>query len=172
MRIHKCFFCSSPMYPGHGITFVRNDCKIFRFCKSKCHNNFKLRRNPRRTRWTKAFRWSRKKELTNDNVLHFEKKRNIPIKYDRERMAKTIKAINRINQIKIARNNRYYDQRMKDNDRIKKAQALRLIRKNLHLVVAPVAVKSKYGNTGFKAWRRAAVKHLHAKQKKGKLCLD
>ena len=87
-------------------------------------------------------------------------------------MAKTIKAINRINQIKIARNNRYYNQRMKNNDRIKKAQALRLIRKNLHLVVAPVAVKSKYKNTGFKAWRRAAIKHLHSKQRKGKLCLD
>lgn len=171
MRIHKCYFCSSPIYPGHGITFVRNDCKIFRFCKSKCHNNFKLRRNPRRTRWTKAFRWSRKKELTNDNVLHFEKKRNIPMKYDREKMAKTIKAINRINQIKIARSNRYYDERMKDNNRIKKAQALRLIRKNLHLVVAPVAIKTK-GPKTFKKWRRAAVRHLHKKQKQGKLCLD
>ena len=61
---------------------------------------------------------------------------------------------------------------MKDNDRIKKAQALRLIRKNLHLVVAPVAVKSKYGNTGFKAWRRAAVKNIHRLRRKGKLCLD
>ena len=93
MRVEHCYFCSAPSYPGRGIVFVRNDSKVFRFCKSKCHKNFKMKRNPRKVRWTKAFRKAAGKEMTVDATLEFEKRRNVPVRYDRDLVTATLGAM-------------------------------------------------------------------------------
>ena len=106
MRVEHCYFCSAPSYPGRGIVFVRNDSKVFRFCKSKCHKNFKMKRNPRKVRWTKAFRKAAGKEMTVDSTLEFEKRRNVPVRYDRDLVTATLGAMQRIQEIKARRERR------------------------------------------------------------------
>jgi len=112
MRIEKCYFCSTNVYPGHGSAFVRNDAKVFRFCTSKCHKNFKMKRNPRKVKWTKAFRKAAGKEMTIDSTIEFEKRRNIPVRYDRDLIATTVKAMKRVGEIRARRERAFFKHRM------------------------------------------------------------
>ncbi|KAL3866397.1 hypothetical protein ACJMK2_043698 [Sinanodonta woodiana] len=143
MRLEKCYFCSSTIYPGHGIQFVRNDCKIFRFCRSKCHKAFKKKKNPRKTRWTKAFRKAAGKDLTVDPSLEFEKRRNVPVKYNRVLWKKTVEAIKRIEEIKIKRQNQFIKNRLKKGKQLRKEADIRDVEKNIHLIKSPAARAKK-----------------------------
>lgn len=102
-RIESCSFCSKPVYPGKGLCYVRNDCRVFRFCSSKCHKNYRMKRNPRKVRWTKMSRMARGKELVADPTYDFERRRNRAVKYDRELWEKTVNAMDRILEIRNAR---------------------------------------------------------------------
>ncbi|ODN02526.1 putative ribosome biogenesis protein RLP24 [Orchesella cincta] len=135
MRIEKCYFCSSNVYPGHGIQFVRNDSKIFRFCRSKCHNAFKKKKNPR----SKAFRKAAGKELAVDPSFEFEKRRNVPIKYDRDLWQKTVTAIKEVEEIKQKRSAQFIMQRMKKAKSIEKAKDTIEVQRNLSLIRSPAA---------------------------------
>ena len=66
------------------MTWLFTDFQMFRFCRSKCHKAFQKKRNPRKTKWTKAFRKAAGKELTVDSAFEFEKRRNAPVKYNKE----------------------------------------------------------------------------------------
>ncbi|XP_786936.1 probable ribosome biogenesis protein RLP24 [Strongylocentrotus purpuratus] len=139
MRVEKCYFCSSPIYPGHGIHFVRNDSKIFRFCRGKCHKAFKKKKNPRKVRWTKAFRKGAGKELAVDNSFEFEKRRNIPVKYERELWQKTITAMARVDEIKQRREGQHIINRLKKGKELRKQRDILEVKKSIHLIKSPAA---------------------------------
>jgi large subunit ribosomal protein L24e len=70
-----------------------------------------MKRNPRKVKWTKAFRRAAGKEMTVDATLEFEKRRNIPVRYDRDLMATTLKAIKRVQEIKSKRERVHFKNR-------------------------------------------------------------
>ena len=163
MRIETCYVCSAPSYPGRGITFVRNDakarasptasarptrktlltfgapyCQVFRFCRSKCHKAFKAKLNPRKLRWTKAFRKSAGKEMSVDTTFDFERLRHRPVRYDRELMKKTVRTMERVQAIKEKREERFWAKRMAPNKEVQKARDLAEVEQGLDLIISPL----------------------------------
>lgn len=125
------------------MVFVRNDSKQFRFCRSKCIRNFHKKRNPRKVAWTKAYRKTRGKEMAVDATFEFEKRRNRPVKYDRELMGQTLQAMQKVGEIQTARQERYFASRMKDAAVEKKKQARVEIEKSIELLAPAVASREQ-----------------------------
>jgi large subunit ribosomal protein L24e len=92
-----------------------------------------MKRNPRKVRWTKAFRKAAGKEMIivrvttvdcqrlgsypnlfwlQDSTIEFEKRRNVPVRYDRELVQTTIKAMKRVAEIKAKREHAFFKHRM------------------------------------------------------------
>lgn len=132
---------SNPLHKRHqlkppGKKNSRNDAKQFRFCRSKCHKNFKMKRNPRKLGWTKAFRRAHGKELIVDGTLlgSMAAKRNIPVRYSRENVVRTLEAMQRVSDIRDRRERRMYVDRMKENRSRRLEADRKLVRENQHLL--------------------------------------
>lgn len=53
----KCSFCGKNIEKGTGKMYVKSSGKIIYFCSTKCEKNLlKLKRKPRKIRWTEMFR--------------------------------------------------------------------------------------------------------------------
>lgn len=113
---------------------MRNDAKQFNFCRSKCHKNFKMKRNPRKLKWTKAFRKSVGKEMTVDSTLQFAARRNIPVRYDRNLVSATLKAMRRVSEIRARRERVFFKNRMAGNKERVRAANRKLVAENEHLL--------------------------------------
>merc|ERR1712192_20133 len=92
-----------------------------------------------KAKWTKAFRKSAGKELAVDPSFEFEKKRNVPVKYDRELWQNSINAMRRVEEIKNKRQAHHIFQRMKLAKKIQKAKDIKEVERDLALIKSPAA---------------------------------
>lgn len=113
--------------------------QIFRFCRSKCRRAFNKKKNPRKTKWTLAYRKAAGKELTIDPSFEFEKRRNVPVKYSRELWTKTVNAIEKVNEIKERRTGHYVMQRLRKGTEREIHNDIRDVQKNMALIRSPAA---------------------------------
>ncbi|ADM11074.1 ribosome biogenesis protein RLP24 [Encephalitozoon intestinalis ATCC 50506] len=142
MRIEKCWFCSSNIYQGHGTVYVRNDAKVFRFCRSKCRKLFERRVNPRKVKWTKISRKMANKELCNDPILEFEHRLNEPRIYDRKEVQKTLSSIPKILDIRKRREDFFIKDRILTGQEANKESDLEYIERHATLLESEVSFES------------------------------
>ena len=93
-----------------------------------------MKRNPRKLKWTKAFRKAAGKEMVVDSTLQFAARRNVPVRYDRDLVAKTLKAMERISEIRARRERVFYKKRMAGKRARELAIAKKLVAENEHLL--------------------------------------
>lgn len=93
-----------------------------------------MKRNPRKLKWTKAFRKSAGKEMVVDSTLTFAARRNVPVRYNRDLVAKTLKAMERVSEIRQRRERVFYKKRMASNKERERAANRKLVAENEHLL--------------------------------------
>jgi len=93
-----------------------------------------MKRNPRKLKWTKAFRKSAGKEMVVDSTLTFAIRRNVPVRYNRDLVGKTLKAMERVSEIRAKRERVFYKKRMAGNKEREKAANRKLVVENEHLL--------------------------------------
>ncbi|MFX0013479.1 MAG: 50S ribosomal protein L24e [Promethearchaeota archaeon] len=56
VRIFPCAFCGHDIEAGTGISFVRRNGQLVRFCSRKCRRSLlDFKRDPRKFKWTKKY---------------------------------------------------------------------------------------------------------------------
>ncbi|CAD6579844.1 MAG: ATPase-activating ribosome biosynthesis protein [Alectoria sarmentosa] len=93
-----------------------------------------MKRNPRKLKWTKAFRKAAGKEMTVDTTLQFAARRNVPVRYDRNLVSTTLKAMRRVSEIRARRQRVFFKNRMAGNKERVRAANRKLVAENEHLL--------------------------------------
>ena len=93
-----------------------------------------MKRNPRKLKWTKAFRKSAGKEMVVDSTLTFAARRNVPVRYNRDLVSTTLTAMRRISEIRLRRERVFYKRRMEGNNECERTANRKLVAESEHLL--------------------------------------
>ena len=93
-----------------------------------------MKRNPRKLAWTKSFRHAHGKEMTVDSTLSFAARRNVPVRYNRDLVATTLKAMQRVSEIRAKREKQFYKNRMRGNRERQLEADKKLVAEHQHLL--------------------------------------
>ncbi|KAF5206839.1 Ribosome biogenesis protein rlp24 [Thalictrum thalictroides] len=102
-----------------------------------------MKRNPRKVKWTKAYRKLNGKDMTKDATFEFERKRNRPEIYDRNVAENTLKAIKKITKIRADRLSDYIENRDKTKKSKVRKEAAKELEHSIHMVRAPGAKENQ-----------------------------
>ncbi|KAK4333565.1 Ribosome biogenesis protein RLP24 [Rhodotorula toruloides] len=105
------FICARSTFPlpSSDPTFTFSPCPLH---LPPAFATLRMKRNPRKLKWTKAFRKAAGKEMTVDSTLQFEKRRHVPVVYDRDLVQATVAGMKRIAEIKARRERAFFKARM------------------------------------------------------------
>lgn len=82
--------------------------------------------------------------MTIDSTIDFEKRRNVPVRYDRELIQTTVKAMKRVGEIKARRERAFFKHRMavsREKQRAHRKKAMETIKESVKLH-EPLSVES------------------------------
>ncbi|KAJ7947943.1 Ribosome biogenesis protein [Quillaja saponaria] len=100
-----------------------------------------MKRNPRKVKWTKAYRRSHGKDMTQDSTFEFERKRNRPKRYDRNVKDNVLKAIPKIDKVRVDREATHHKNRMKGMKAKEQQEAAKELEQGIVLVKAPYVLQ-------------------------------
>ena len=94
-------------------------------------------------KWTKASRRNAGKEMTVDSTFEFEKRRNRPVKYNRETMETTLRAMKRVSEVQSKRQAMFFKMRMKAHKVVQRDVIKAEIKKGIELLAPAASNKEK-----------------------------
>ena len=79
------------------------------------------------------------KELANDPSFEFEKRRDVPIKYNRELWQKTIEAMKKVTEIRKRRESEYVMKRLRKANAIERDMDIKEVQRGMSFIKSPAA---------------------------------